>query len=351
MGCPGQVVAVQTSPRQTRPGPQEPLPVVLAEPLLAPPLDEPPTIVLELVAELLPLGLEARVEGDEPVDPEDVALALEDPLEPPLLALSAVGWTQHPDDRARMPATMVFAPRMPTSAKHGSRPGRRGEDNLRWEREVFCRQLRLSETTSPSSGLPELFAGRHEVAIARPETLLEDAMLRISGTELGRPRVPPPMLICIGALGALGCASTDISGTYQGNASYSASLTAPDGGGLSGAEAETVVVTNGSNSSISLNLGTGCVLTATQRQQVTAEDSWEAGDTFVFTSNDVTSGQACTAPIAGGTVTFDVSQGEAVANAGGTITLTLGGAISSESSSSAAAGYFVFQFSGAIPST
>jgi hypothetical protein len=109
--------------------------VVLATPLLpllVPPLDEPPAVVLELLAAVLPLELELPplVEEDAPVDAaEDVEVETGDPLELPPVAVSAVGWTQHPADKARMPATIVFPPRIPTSARPGSKPGGREEYN------------------------------------------------------------------------------------------------------------------------------------------------------------------------------------------------------------------------------
>ena len=144
-----------------------------------------------------------------------------------------------------------------------------------------------------------------------------------------------------------GCGpSTDIAGSYTGNVTYTASITAPSAGDLAGAEPATVVLADGPNGSVSATLG-GCTLATSQRVAFVTTPGRSGAQQWLFTSQDITTGQSCTVPITGGTITLSVVQGDLIVDAGNTMTLELGGNISSATGTSATAGYLAYVFDGA----
>jgi hypothetical protein len=130
------------------------------------------------------------------------------------------------------------------------------------------------------------------------------------------------------AAGACGD-STDIAGTYIGNATY----TRADG--TTGAGSATVVVADESGNVIDVDIGSACPLIAIEIKQITIDDR-SGYSHFVLTSEAFTSGAACTLPDGA----IAVSTGFLVVDAGLTMTLDVGG----EGSGS---DYVVYNFAGA----
>jgi hypothetical protein len=132
-------------------------------------------------------------------------------------------------------------------------------------------------------------------------------------------------------LGAGGCGdSTDIAGSYVGNATY----TRADG--TTGAGPATVVITDvDSSNAIEVAIGSACPIAASEIKQVDIEDH-SAYTHFVLTSEAFASGEPCALPDGA----IAVSTGFLVVDAGLTMTLDLGGGSGS--------GYIVYNFAGAV---
>jgi hypothetical protein len=155
---------------------------------------------------------------------------------------------------------------------------------------------------------------------------------------------------------AVGCSTTessDVGGTYLGDALYGASITTPAAGDASGAEPITIGATDTGGGDVELAIGDACKVAGTRRRDESVHDSKSGDTSFIFASQDLVPAQACTLPVSGGgTVTITIAHGESVVDHGGTMSLDVGGTITAASPgasadlSAATAGYFDLQFEG-----
>jgi hypothetical protein len=158
------------------------------------------------------------------------------------------------------------------------------------------------------------------------------------------------LFVAIAALAGCGPTSdsTDIGGTYDGNATYT--ISPPAGAGeVSAGSASITITDNPGDIDVDLALAPGCQLAGGNDRLETIEYSKGGLLDFVFTSESFVDGASCALPVRDGTVTFTVVEGHMVALHGGTVTVELGGTISAASDPSAVGGYAVYQFSGAQP--
>jgi len=154
-----------------------------------------------------------------------------------------------------------------------------------------------------------------------------------------------PAVLALAALAALAACgdSTDISGSYTGNATYTVSPAS--GAGSVGAGSATIAIANAGDD-IDVTLALGCELYATQLEQDSINDHG-ATSRFVFTSDTIDAGATCTLPIAGGDLALTVFEGDVVALKGPTVTIELGGSITAAPDPAAVGGYAVYDFAGA----
>jgi hypothetical protein len=139
--------------------------------------------------------------------------------------------------------------------------------------------------------------------------------------------------------------STDISGNYAGNATYTISPTT--GVGLVGAGSAGVLIENDGDDQLVTLDSSGCVIAAAQIEELSVYDKSGDGH-YIFTSDALVDGQTCTLPIGvGGQVSIAIASGDLVADHGLTLTLQLGGTVSAASDPSEVGGYAVWDFAGA----
>jgi hypothetical protein len=142
------------------------------------------------------------------------------------------------------------------------------------------------------------------------------------------------MRLAVVVLAAVACGdSTDIAGTYVGNATYTRS------DGTTGAGMATVVVTDTGNNNVDVAIGAACTLAANEIEQVDISDHRNYGN-FVLTSEAIRAQQPCALPDG----TIAVAAGDLVVDAGLTMTLDLGGPTTDGGGGSA---YVVYHFDGA----
>jgi|SRR5580704_19116305 hypothetical protein len=151
-------------------------------------------------------------------------------------------------------------------------------------------------------------------------------------------------LLCLGILAACKTNdSTDISGTYAGNATYTISPTTGDGS--VGAASASLVVAADDDNNVQVGVAPTCVLDGTQITQLTLYDNG-GNNRFIFTSASVASDQSCTLPIDSGALAISIVEGDLVVDHGLTLTLELGGTITSSPDPTDVDGYAVYRFDG-----
>ena len=131
--------------------------------------------------------------------------------------------------------------------------------------------------------------------------------------------------------------STDISGTYDGNATYTIS---PGSGGdcVVGAFAASVDI-EGDTGGVLVTLAPSCVLTGALIELLTFPDNTNK-TRFAFTSDSIDASQSCTLVLAGGSgLAISVVAGDLTVDHGLTLALDVGGGV-------AGSGYAVYQFEG-----
>jgi hypothetical protein len=144
------------------------------------------------------------------------------------------------------------------------------------------------------------------------------------------------MRLVLVAVALVGCNdSTDIAGTYIGNATYTRS------DGTTGAGSAVVVVTDGYNNDVDVAVGPACPLFAAVIKQIDITDHTNDGR-FVLTSERFGSGASCVLP--DGAIALDT--GFLVVDAGLTMTLDLGGPVVTGAGSGS--DYVVYNFAGAV---
>lgn len=139
--------------------------------------------------------------------------------------------------------------------------------------------------------------------------------------------------------------STDISGNYLGNATYT--ISPQTGVGLVGAGSADVLIENdGDDQRVTLG-SSGCVIAAVLIEELSVYDKSGNGH-YIFTSDALADDQTCTLSLAaGGQVAVGIVEGDLVADHGLTMTLQLGGNVSTASDPSMVGGYVVWSFAGA----
>jgi hypothetical protein len=137
--------------------------------------------------------------------------------------------------------------------------------------------------------------------------------------------------------------STNIAGTYTGNATYTASAAGDTTPALAGAEAQVVTIADASDDGASIVLAATCTLAAERLREEEIKDATKA-QRFVFTSETIAPSGACTLPVVGTSVMLRVIDGELVVDHGGTLTLSFGG---NATLADGTAAYLVFDFAGA----
>jgi len=140
------------------------------------------------------------------------------------------------------------------------------------------------------------------------------------------------LVTCLALAGCYSDDSTDIAGDYFGNLTYTAT------GNLAGASSADLVVTD----EPTVALGDACTLDAGRLHQETILDNQNATK-WVFTSDGVSAGEPCSAPIDGGIATFTVTEGTLIVQQGGTAQLQIGGNLAAPAN-----GYIAYMFAGAL---
>ncbi len=118
------------------------------------------------------------------------------------------------------------------------------------------------------------------------------------------------------------------------------------GDGSVGAAAASVDVATDDDDNVQVGVAPGCVVDGTQITQLTLYDN-EGNNRFIFTSESVAANQACTLPINGGSLAISIVEGDLVVDHGMTLTLDLGGTITSSPDPTDIGGYAVYRFDGA----
>jgi hypothetical protein len=128
--------------------------------------------------------------------------------------------------------------------------------------------------------------------------------------------------------------STDVSGDYVGNATYT--IASVSGSGSVDAGSATIELAS-TNDGVDVAIGAACSLSAASIETLTLSD-YRNTARFVLASASIDASQTCTLPDG---VAMTVSVGDLVVDHGLTLELDVGGA-------SADGGYAVFQFDGAL---
>ena len=137
--------------------------------------------------------------------------------------------------------------------------------------------------------------------------------------------------------------STELAGTYAGNATYTISPMTGDGS-VGAAAASVIIADNGDD--VQVGVAPECVLDGSQITQFTLYDGAH-GDRFIFTSESLAATQACTLPTTNGGLAISIVEGDLVVDHGLTMTLELGGTITASPDPSDVGGYAVYRFDGA----
>ena len=140
-------------------------------------------------------------------------------------------------------------------------------------------------------------------------------------------------LLALGGCNFYSNDSTDVSGDYVGNATY----TIASGSG-SGVDAGAVTIDLATaDDGIDVAIDAACTLSATSIETLTILD-YDNAERFVLASDSIDASQPCTLPDG---VAMTVTTGDLEVDHGHTLTLDVGGATGD-------GGYVVFQFTGAL---
>ena len=143
----------------------------------------------------------------------------------------------------------------------------------------------------------------------------------------------------VAALGCVDYQSTDITGAYLCNATYT--LDAADGSGAIGAGSAIAVIGDSD-----LALATACDVATTQLDVQQLQDGND-DIAFVESARAIGAGQPCALALAGGSVTIAIVQGTFTVDRARVLSLALGGAITAAADPVLVGGYAVVQLSGA----